>query len=286
MPPVTLITGTSTGLGIAIAVQAAQAGHVVYASMRDLGKRSALDKAAQAAGVTLNVLALDVQSTESVAAAVDQILSAEGRIDILVNNAGAGFLRTTEQATETEIDWVMDVNFRGVVRCTKAVLPHMRTARAGRIVTITSVGGLVGQPFNEFYCAAKFAVEGYVESLASYVGPEFGIQFCLVEPGGIATEFARNVLTQIETTGGMRDDAYLPMLQAYVGGAQTRSETGIYQTADAVAQVVLSVMTEATPPLRCRTSDWSEAFCALKTGLDPDGTKQVQAVFDRFLGGR
>ncbi|WP_298856052.1 SDR family oxidoreductase [uncultured Ruegeria sp.] len=203
MPKVILITGTSTGLGVQIAVQAAQAGHTVYATMRNLAKRGILDVAASDAGVNFNVLELDVQDSASVNAAVDQIIANEDRIDTLINNAGAGFVRTTEQASEEDVAWVMDVNFMGVVRCTKAMMPHMRSARSGHVITISSVGGLVGQPFNEIYCAAKFAVEGYTEALASYVTPNFGIHFSTVEPGGIQSEFAANVLKHVEATGGI-----------------------------------------------------------------------------------
>lgn len=284
MTKVILVTGTSSGLGISIAVQAAQAGHTVYATMRNLGKREALDAAAAEAGVTLKVLPLDVQDSASITAMVDQLIADEGRVDTLINNAGAGYVRTTEQATEDDINWVMDVNFMGVVRCTKAVIPHMRKARAGHVITISSVGGLVGQPFNEIYCAAKFAVEGYSEALACYVTPNFGINFTTVEPGGIQSEFAANVMKQVEETGGMLDDEYLPILQKYVGGAQTRAVgSDIYQTADQVAEVVMSCVEASAPPIRTRTSKWGEEFAKLKTGADPDGKKQQAAVIEQFL---
>ncbi|WP_299371173.1 SDR family oxidoreductase [uncultured Tateyamaria sp.] len=283
MQHVILITGTSTGLGIRIAVQAAQAGHIVYATMRNLGKRDALDAAAAEAGVTLNVLQLDVQDTDSVTAAVAHVMQAENRIDVMINNAGAGFVRSTEQASEDDINWVMDVNFNGVVRCTKAVIGHMRRARSGHIINISSVGGLVGQPFNEVYCAAKFAVEGYTEAMASYITPSFGIHFTCVEPGGIASEFATNVLQHVQSTGGMLEDEYLPILQKYIGGAQDRQGGDIYQTADQVAEVVMSCIAADTPPIRIRTSQWAETFCALKTDLDPDGRKQQAQVIAQFL---
>ncbi len=285
MSKIVLITGTSTGLGISIAVQAAQAGHKVYATMRNLAKRDALDAAAAQAGVDLNVLQLDVQDSVSVNTAVETVLEREGRIDTLINNAGAGFVRTTEQASEAEIDWVMDVNFLGVVRCTKAVIPHMRQARAGHVIAITSVGGLVGQPFNEFYCAAKFAIEGYMESLASYVGPNFGLNFTTIEPGGIQSEFAANIMKQVEATGGMLDDEYLPILQKYIGGSQNRQEgSDIYQTADQVAAVVMNCLDNPNPPIRKRTSVWGENFARFKTELDPTGKKQQAAVIEEFLG--
>jgi len=285
MTKIILVTGTSTGLGVSIAVKAAQLGHRVYATMRNPGKRQALDEAAQSAGVTLEVLQLDVQDEASVQNAVDTVMAREGRIDTLINNAGAGFLRTTEQATPEEIDWVLDVNLRGVMRCTKAVIPHMRKAASGHIITVSSVGGLVGQPFNEFYCAAKFGVEGYMESLASYLTPVFGINFTIVEPGGISSDFAANVLKQVESTGGLHDDVYRPILERYIGGSQNRQGgSDIYQTPDEVADRVIECMEAATPPLRTRTSKWGEEFTRLKTGLDPDGLKLVSQVAAGFLG--
>jgi len=284
MTKIILVTGTSTGLGISIAVQAAQAGHTVYATMRNLDKRANLDAAAAAAGVSLTVLPLDVSDSASVNSAVDEIIARQGRIDVLVNNAGAGFVRTIEQATEAEIQAVMDVNFTGVARCTKAVMPHMRKQRSGHIVTISSVGGLVGQPFNEIYCAAKFAVEGFMEAMACYITPNFGIEFTLVEPGGIATEFIANVMKQVGATGGILDDEYKPILEAYVGGAQNRGGQSAYQTPDQVAEVVLSTIQSGEPPLRIRTSEWAETLCHPKTGLDPDGRKLSAQVTKQFLG--
>lgn len=283
MPKVILITGTSTGLGVATAVQAAQAGHTVYATMRNTQKRGTLDAATQVAGVSLNVLQLDVQDADSVNAAVDTVITEQGRIDVLINNAGMGYVRSLEQAEESDIQKILDINYTGVTRCIKAVMPHMRKARAGHVINISSVGGLVGQPFNEIYCGAKFAVEGLTEAMASYITPAFGIHFTAVEPGGIASEFANTVLEQVEQTGGMLEDEYLPILQKYIAGSQNRQETGIYQTADEVAAIVMKVMGSEHPPVRTRTSEWSEDFSKLKTGLEPDGLKQQSLVAEQFL---
>ncbi|MFY0646134.1 SDR family oxidoreductase, partial [Sulfitobacter geojensis] len=281
MTKIVLITGTSTGLGVATAVQAAQAGHTVYATMRNTQKRDMLDAAARAAGVSLNVLQLDVQDAASVNAAVDAVINEQGRIDVLINNAGMGYVRSLEQAEEADIQRILDINYTGVARCIKAVMPHMRKARAGHVINISSVGGLVGQPFNEIYCGAKFAVEGLTEAMASYITPAFGIHFTAIEPGGITSEFANTVLEQVEQTGGMLEDEYLPILQKYISGSQSRQETGIYQTADEVAEVVMKVMGSEKPPVRTRTSQWSEDFSNLKTGLDPDGLKQQSRVAEQ-----
>jgi NAD(P)-dependent dehydrogenase (short-subunit alcohol dehydrogenase family) len=286
MTQILLLTGASTGLGLSVAVQAAQAGYKVYATMRDTAKRAALDEALRAAGVAAEVLTLDVEETESVDAVVAKIIDTEGRIDVLVNNAGVGFGRTTEQATEDDVNWVMNVNFMGAVRCTKAVLPHMRSQRSGKIIGISSVGGLVAQPFNEIYCASKFALEGYMEALASYVGPKFGIDFTIVEPGGIRSEFFNSAFSHFAATGGMLDDEYRPMIEQYLAAAQARAgESGVYQSADEVAAVVIDCLSNENPPIRIRTSPWAEEFCALKTASDPDGKKLQQMVIDRVLGG-
>lgn len=282
MSKIIVITGCSTGLGIAIAVQAAHKGHKVYATMRNINKRAALDEATAAAQVSVEVLALDVASTVSVNSCMEQILGKEGRIDVLINNAGSGFVRATEQASEEDIAWIMDVNFMGVVRATKAVIGHMREARAGHIINISSVGGLVGQPFNEVYCASKFAVEGYTESLASYMTPSFGIHFTAVEPGGIKSEFANAALAHVQSTGGMLEDEYLPILKKYVGGGSARGED-VYQTCAEVAKVVIDCLEDDNPPVRTRTSQWSNKLCELKTRADPDGTRLQKQVYDTFL---
>jgi hypothetical protein len=107
----------------------------------------------------------------------------------------------------------------------------------------------------------------------------------IVEPGGITSEFAASALRQVEATGGIRDDEYRPLLMRYVGGAQARQGEGVYQTSDEVAKVVVGVIEASDPPIRKRTSSWGEAFCALKTDLDPDGRTLRDQVFERFLGG-
>jgi NAD(P)-dependent dehydrogenase (short-subunit alcohol dehydrogenase family) len=283
MGKVIVITGTSTGLGLSLAIRLAKQGHTVYATMRNLQKKGALAKAAREAEVNLHIKQLNVQDTVSVESCINDIIASEGVIDTLINNAGSGYVRTTEQSTEEDVNWVMDVNFHGVVRCVKAVLPHMRKARQGHIMNVTSVGGLVGQPFNEFYCAAKFAVEGYTESLATYVTPSFGIKLTNVEPGGIVSEFANNIMEHISSTGGILDDEYRPILEKYMGGRTGKPREHVYQTAEEVADVIIEVMNSEEPPIRIRTSTWAETFCNLKTESDPTGHILRQRVYDEFL---
>lgn len=285
-----LVSGASGGLGLSLAIGAAKAGYRTYAAYRDTAKIGRMEAALAEAGVSATILPMDVQDMASIEAAVARILGETGRIDVLVNNAGAGFVRTLEQATEAEIDWALDVNLKGVMRSTKAVLPAMRAARSGRVVTISSVGGLVGQPFNEVYCAAKFGVEGFMEALATYVGPAFGLHFTVVEPGGITSDFNANAMKQFASGGGMRQDEYLPLLQSYVAGVQARAaagdagEVGNYQTPDEVAEAVLAVLADPNPPVRVRTSGWAENFSRLKTSADPDGRKLRDSIVARYFG--
>lgn len=255
MKKVIIITGTSTGVGLESTLLFAQNGYKVYATMRNLEKADNLRLQAQ--NLDIEILELDVSNTQSIETAVQTIIEKEGRIDLLLNNAGAGFAKTLEAASEDEISWVTDVNYLGVVRTTKAVLPYMRKQRSGHVINITSVGGLVGQPFNELYCGAKFAVEGFTESLATYVGSSFNIKFSLVEPGGISTEFMKSAVSKTAVDGQLAQGEYLPIFEKYLAGSQRRasqSEVSVYQTGKEVAEVLVEIATMENPPLRMRTS--------------------------------
>lgn len=182
-----LITGASTGLGLETAVYLAERGFEVYASMRNLERRAALDEAAARRGVALHVLELDITKKEHIERAVHTVVERSGGIYGLVNNAGIGLRGYFEDLSEEEIRQVFEVNVFGTMAMTRAVLPHMRAARRGRIVMITSVGGRIGSLAVSAYCATKFAQEGFGESLAQEVVP-FGIYVSLVEPAIIKTE--------------------------------------------------------------------------------------------------
>ena len=281
-----LITGTSTGVGFESSILFAKNNYKVYATMRNLKKAEALKKRIEEENLDIELLSLDVTSIESIQSAVNIIIEKDGKIDVLLNNAGAGFAKTTEQSTEEEIRWVTEVNYHGVVFCTQAVLPFMRKQKSGQIISITSVGGLVGQPFNELYCGAKFAVEGFMEGLATYVSDAFNIEITCVEPGGIATEFMTSAIEKTAKEGQFATGEYLPIFERYMAGNQKRAEESteqVYQTGAEVANVVLNVAQNENPPLRIRTSQWAEDFCELKTKADPDGTKIVNQIKNSFL---
>lgn len=281
-----LITGTSTGVGFETAILFAKNGYKVYATMRNLKKATALKEKIESEKLDIHILPLDVTDVQSIQSAVNQITEQDGKIDVLINNAGAGFAKTTEQATEEEIRWVTEVNYHGVIFCTQAVLPFMRAQKSGQIITITSVGGLVGQPFNELYCGAKFGVEGFMEGLATYVSDAFNINITCVEPGGISTEFMASAIGKTAVDGQFATGEYLPIFERYMAGNQKRASESaeqVYQTGIEVAEEMLKVAQMENPPLRVRTSEWAEKFCALKTKADPDGTKLVAQIRESFL---
>ncbi|MFE2108857.1 SDR family NAD(P)-dependent oxidoreductase [Kitasatospora sp. NPDC059463] len=265
---IVLITGTSSGIGLAAAVAAARAGFRVVATMRDPGRRGALLEAAGAAGVAgrVEVARLDVTDAGSVAACLAGVLDRHGRLDAVVNNAGAGRVGTVEQDGLGPVREAMEVNYFGVVEVTRAALPHLR-ASGGRVVTVTSVGGVVGQPFNEAYCAAKFAVEGFMESLAP-VAATVGVAVTVVEPGAVASEFVASqgidLPALLEAAG-----PYAPALDAYA--ARTRAAFDQAQTPEQAAGAVLDALTAERPPFRLQTSERARAFVGAKLA-DLDGS--------------
>ncbi|WP_394844742.1 SDR family oxidoreductase [Pendulispora brunnea] len=268
MPKIALVTGTSSGIGLSSAVGLARAGFTVIATLRDVKKAGPLRERAAREGVTLDIRALDVSVPTSVDAVVSEILTRYGKVDVLVNNAGAGYLGSLEQTPLTEFERMMDVNFFGVVRTTKALFPHMRAARSGRIITVSSVGGLLGQPFNDAYCAAKFAVEGLMESLVP-MARAFGVHLSLIEPGPVNTEFVNNVLEATGRQPAASNDPYAPMLKSYMSAVEARYSSEA-QTGDDIARIIVEAATTDAPHFRYPTSDMVKTVASYKY-TDPTG---------------
>ncbi|MEU6145702.1 SDR family oxidoreductase [Streptomyces sp. NPDC047081] len=277
-PKTVLITGTSSGIGLAVALGAAQAGWTAVATMRDTRKAEALLKAAAENDVAdrIQVKRLDVTDPESVTACLDEVVAEHGRLDALVNNAGAAQVGTIEQSSLDDVRAAMEVNFFGVVAATRAALPHLRAAR-GRVITVTSVGGVVGQPFNEAYCAAKFAVEGFMQSLAP-VAATVGVDVTVVEPGAVASEFVANLGLDVPALLAAAGP-YAPALQAYI--ARTQQSFGNAQTPAEAAAPIIDALTAAHPPFRIQTSQWARDFTAT-TLTDLDGSA-VQTLTDTWV---
>lgn len=185
MGELVLITGTSSGIGLSSAVECAAAGHRVVATMRNLAKRAALDEAAAARGVTLDVEQLDVTS-EGAGGKIKELILKYGPLFALVNNAGIAIGGAFEEQSEADLREQFETNVFGLMTVTRAVLPSMRAAGRGRIINISSLSGRVAFPLLSAYAATKHAVEGFSEALRWELEP-FGVDVCLVEPGTFKT---------------------------------------------------------------------------------------------------
>ncbi len=183
---VVLITGCSTGIGKATALVLSRAGHTVYATMRNPQGAPSLGEIADQEQLPVTILPLDVDDTDSVDHAVNEILAQEDGIDVLVNNAGIGPLGAVETLDLEEFRQTMDTNYLGPIRCIQKVLPGMRQRRKGCIINISSVAGKIASASQGGYAASKFALEALSESLAQEVKP-YNVRVALVEPGVIAT---------------------------------------------------------------------------------------------------
>lgn len=182
---VVLITGASSGIGALAARKVSERGGVPILAARSEDK---LREAAKAVPGKHGIRLLDVGSAESVEQAVSSIVDEYGRIDILVNNAGYGLFETAEEMALADYEGIMNVNYMGVVRCTKAVLPHMRRAGSGQILTVASMAGKFATAKSAGYAASKHAVLGFMNSLRQELRGS-GIAVSTVNPGPIDTPF-------------------------------------------------------------------------------------------------
>ncbi|MFA7084780.1 MAG: SDR family oxidoreductase [Arcobacteraceae bacterium] len=191
MAKVVLITGATSGMGKATSILLAQQGYKVYAGSR--GNESELLEEAKQNKVEVTVVSLDVQDTQSIKNAVKTVIEKEGKIDVLVNNAGFGLLASLEEGTDEEIFKQFDVNVFGLIKMTREVLPHMRAAKEGVIINISSFLGKMGLPLLSHYNASKYAVEGITDSLRFEVSP-FNIRVHSVLAGLFGTNFVKKGL--------------------------------------------------------------------------------------------
>ncbi len=191
MSKVILVTGASNGFGQLIATHLAAQGHRVFGTSR----RALADQG------RVRMLVLDVTDEALVEQAVAQVISEAGRIDVLINNAGVGLCGAVEDTTLAEAQWQMDTNFFGTVRMIRAVLPQMRRQGRGRIITVSSLAGLAGLPYQPYYSASKYALEGLHEALRLELSGS-GIDATCVNPGDFRTGFTdARVFTQQARSG-------------------------------------------------------------------------------------
>jgi NAD(P)-dependent dehydrogenase (short-subunit alcohol dehydrogenase family) len=190
-----LVTGSSTGIGLATALAFGRAGHTVAAAMRNPTRAPELANVAARERLPITVFTMDVDSDASVVDSIDRIGDTIGNIDVLVNNAGIERMGSVEQLPLADFRAVMETNYFGVIRCIQAVLPTMRARGSGCIINIASVAGHIAMSPMASYTASKFALEALSECLAQEV-KAFGIRVAIVEPGIIDTPMSRHIGTQ------------------------------------------------------------------------------------------
>ena len=244
--PVSVVTGANSGIGRATAIHLATEGHRVFGTVRSLDKATKVTAMAEAAGVGVELVVLDVADDDSVERGWAEIMDRAGRVDTLVNNAGVGGNAVTEECPVSLYAEVMNVNFYGAVRLIQRVLPQMRERRNGTIVNISSVVGRVAAIAQQPYVTSKWALEGMSEGLAQEVAP-FGIRVAIVEPGITKSAiFAKNIDAPNQT--GAYDAHYRRLFQFYA--------RGIAEATDPmeVARIVHHAITTADPVLRYAVS--------------------------------
>ncbi len=258
---VVLITGCSSGIGRATALEASARGHRVFATARNPESLRDLE-----GGGRIRPLPVDVTDTASIRQAVASVLAEAGRVDALVNNAGYGQYGAAEDVTAEEWRRQFDVNLFGAVEATRAVLPAMRERRAGTIVNVSSVAGKIAIPFAAPYCASKHALEAFSDALRVEVAP-FGIRVAVIEAGPIETRFgdrARSAVARMLASPG----PYSPFYKNAERAMNTDFQAGRLPP-EVVARVILEAIESDNPKTRYRITRMAHVLIFLKRFL-PD----------------
>jgi NAD(P)-dependent dehydrogenase (short-subunit alcohol dehydrogenase family) len=274
-----LITGTSSGIGLATAVTLARARHSVIAAMRNPDPAGELAQIIEAERLPVRTITLDVDHDASVAEAFKRVFAENGQVDVLVNNAGINRPGSVEEAPLESFRQIMETNYFGALRCIKAVLPHMIARGAGCIVNISSVAGRIALAPQAAYVASKHALEGLSECLAQEV-KAFNLRVALVEPGVIATPIFRKM--------GMPKTSYPHGRRlAALFAAMSKEPTPPEVVAEQVRQIIEGDSWQLRYPVgphapialawRARTSD--EEWVGMLAGSDADWAARVKREF-------
>ena len=268
---VVLITGCSSGFGKLAAIEFARRGDTAFASMRDLAKAGALRDAAAAAGVSVEILQLDVTDRASVDAAVANVVQQAGRIDVLVNNAGIGAVGPTEEFDDDEFTRVFDTNVFGILRVTRAVVPHMRAQQSGRIIHVGSLAGIVASPFRGIYSATKAAVEALTDATYYELHP-FGIHVCVVEPGFFETSIADNRMALRRNAAA---SPYAEMEVRFEDPTSKAPASSVRAAPQAVADIIVEAATAEQPKRHYPVGRDAEAIVPLHKQMSDEEFEKV-----------
>jgi NAD(P)-dependent dehydrogenase (short-subunit alcohol dehydrogenase family) len=245
---VAVVTGSSSGMGYETSLILARNGFHTYATMRKLegeGSKQIID-IAKNENLPLQVIQLDVNDDKSVTDAINRIAKEKDRIDVVINNAGYDLMGALEETSMEEIKAQFETNFFGAIRVMQAVIPTMRKQRSGKIVNITSLGGRISFPLNSPYHATKFALEGLSESIQYELEP-FGIKIIVIEPGGVGSNFLKNLKMAAKTSDPL-SSPYRPMQSSMSEYFKQWAQNTIHPSE--VAKVILQAVTSDNPDLR------------------------------------
>jgi len=252
---VVLITGASSGIGKACAVRLAAEGDRVYGTSRHPSEETGVPN--------MQMLAMDVNSDESVAAAIDQVVQAEGTIDVVVNNAGFGIAGAVEDTSIEEAKALFETNFFGMLRVCRAVLPVMRKAHRGTIINTSSLGGRIGLPYQGLYSATKFAVEGMSEALRMEVH-QFGIRVIMIEPGDFRTGFTKN---RRYVAAAQQDSIYRESFESTIEVAENDEQSG--SSPEQIARLLVRILRSRSPKVRYSVGGISQRGAAILKQILP-----------------
>ena len=266
--PVALVTGAATGIGKAAALALADAGYEVVGTSRKASGAAPYDN--------VTFINLDVASDDSVDAAVAQVIERFGRVDVLVNNAGVGSTGAAEDSSVAQDQDAFNVNVFGTIRMIKAVLPHMRAQRSGRIINVSSVVGFIPLPYMAIYAASKHAIEGYSWSLDHEVR-EFGVRVLLVEPPWTKTGFDAN---------SIQPDKPLPVYDERRTAAQQVIADGVEKGEDpvTVAEAILAAATDKKPKLRYPAGSRARLVSKLRRFMPEGAFDQQMRKLNKLAG--
>lgn len=252
MKKVIIVTGASSGFGRAAAEKLAARGHRVYGFSRRL-----IDDA------RISYRSVDVRDREAVQRTVDEIIATERRVDVVINNAGMGIGGAIEKANPEEIDMQMGTNLGGCVNLCQAVLPYMRRQKSGRIINMSSIGGVMGLPYQGFYSASKFAIEGMSEALYAEVR-RWGITVSLIEPGDFSTGFTASRRNSEAT---LHDEDYGPVFSNTLALIEKEEQGG--KGAHKVAEKIVHVVECRRPRMRYVVASFEQKLSVILKRIIP-----------------
>ncbi len=251
---VVLITGASSGIGKSVANYLNQRNFIVYGTSR-------IAKSSEKGG--FNFVQLDVTKEQTIAEAVELIISNEGKIDILINNAGVGITGPIEETPENEIKKAFETNYFGPLRMIKHVLPFMRKQKSGMIINVTSIAGYMGLPYRGIYSATKGALEVTAEAYRMEI-KQFGIKMTNVAPGDFATNIASGRYHAPVTKGSPYEQVYgntLDLMNEHVDGGQDP---------ELMAREILRIINTEDPNVHYKVGERLQKLSVKLKGLLPD----------------